>query len=151
MANTEHTGRVYWGYKALALLAIIAMGLPLLAGGRGGLGVFASPTVGFLVGFPVAAFVTGWIVETWRSAPLGIVAGMAAVLGGVVVLYAFGVAGMSVVMGKTLPEAAMLGMAFLPGDLIKVVLAALVTQAIARMRPGSLLSRTESLPAEAFR
>ena len=33
MANTEHTGRVYWGYKALALLAIIAMGLPLLIGG----------------------------------------------------------------------------------------------------------------------
>ena len=68
-------------------------GLPLLAGGRGGLGVFASPTVGFLVGFPVAALVTGWIVETWRSAPVGIAAGIAAVLGGVVVLYAFGVAG----------------------------------------------------------
>ena len=60
-------------------LLLVALGLPLLAGGRGGLGVFASPTVGFLVGFPVAAFVTGWITERWRSAPVGIAAGVAAV------------------------------------------------------------------------
>lgn len=59
------------GLAALLFVLLVAMGLPLLAGGRGGLGVFASPTVGFLVGFPVAAFVTGWIVETWRSAPWG--------------------------------------------------------------------------------
>ena len=64
-------------------LLLVALGLPLLAGGRGGLGVFASPTVGFLVGFPVAAFVTGWITERWRSAPVGIAAGVAAVIGGI--------------------------------------------------------------------
>lgn len=80
------------------------MGLPLLAGGRGGLGVFASPTVGFLIGFPVAAFVTGWIVETWRGAPLTLVAGLGAVVGGIVVLYGFGILGMSVVMGKSCPR-----------------------------------------------
>ena len=52
----------------LLFLLLVALGLPLLSGGRGGLGVFASPTVGFLVGFPVAAFVTGLITEKWRSA-----------------------------------------------------------------------------------
>ncbi len=31
---------------------------------------------------------------------------------------------------------------YLPGDLIKAVLAGLVTQALARMRPGALLSRS---------
>ena len=31
--------------------------------------------------------------------------------------------------------------AFLPGDLLKVALAALITQGIARMRPDALLSR----------
>ncbi len=129
------------GLAALLFVLLVAMGLPLLAGGRGGLGVFASPTVGFLVGFPVAAFVTGWIVETWRSAPLGIVAGMAAVLGGVVVLYAFGVAGMSVVMGKTLPEAAALVTAFIPGDLLKAGIAGMLTASLAKARPGSVLSR----------
>ena len=126
---------------ALLFVLLVAMGLPLLAGGRGGLGVFASPTVGFLVGFPVAALVTGWIVETWRSAPIGIAAGIAAVLGGVVVLYAFGVAGMSVVMGKTLPEAAALVTAFIPGDLLKAGIAGMLTASLARARPGSVLSR----------
>jgi biotin transport system substrate-specific component len=105
-------------------LLLVALGLPLLAGGRGGLGVFASPTVGFLVGFPVAAFVTGWITERWRSAPVGIAAGVAAVIGGIVVLYAFGIVGMSVVMGKTLTEAAML------------------TSSLVKARPGSVLSRS---------
>ena len=126
---------------ALLFVLLVAMGLPLLAGGRGGLGVFASPTVGFLVGFPVAALITGWIVETWRSAPIGIAAGIAAVLGGVVVLYAFGVAGMSVVMGKTLPEAAALVTAFIPGDLLKAGIAGMLTASLARARPGSVLSR----------
>ena len=125
----------------LLFLALVAMGLPLLAGGRGGLGVFASPTVGFLVGFPVAAFVTGWITERWRSAPVGIAAGVAAVIGGIVVLYAFGIVGMSVVMGKTLTEAAMLVTAFIPGDLLKAGIAGMLTASLAKARPGSVLSR----------
>src|SRR5437870_466539 len=45
------------------LLVLVAVGLPLLAGGRGGLGVFAGPSVGFLLGWPVAAYVVGWLTE----------------------------------------------------------------------------------------
>ena len=112
----------------------------LLAGGRGGLGVFASPSVGFLIGFPVAAFVAGFIVERW-TAPVGIAAFTGAVLGGIVVLYAFGIPGMALTLGKSLPEAALLATPFLVGDLIKAVLAALVTQTLAQARPNALLSR----------
>ena len=43
--------------RPLLFLVLTALGLPLLAGGRGGLAVFASPSVGFLIGFPIAAFV----------------------------------------------------------------------------------------------
>lgn len=121
-------------------LALVAAGLPLLAGGRGGLGVFASPSVGYLIGFPVAAFVTGWLMER-STLPVGLAAGAAAVIGGIGVLYVFGIIGMSVMLSKTLPEAAFLGMAFLPGDVVKAVIAGLVTQSLARMRPASLLSR----------
>ena len=121
-------------------LALVAAGLPLLSGGRGGLGVFASPSVGYLIGFPVAAFVTGWLMER-STLPVGLAAGAAAVIGGIGVLYVFGIIGMSVMLSKTLPEAAFLGMAFLPGDVVKAVIAGLVTQSLARMRPASLLSR----------
>ncbi|MEY4983845.1 MAG: hypothetical protein RIR62_2111 [Pseudomonadota bacterium] len=124
----------------LLFLLLVAVGLPLLSGGRGGLGVFASPTVGFLIGFPVAAFVAGLVVEKSR-APVGLAAGIGAALGGIVVLYAFGIPGMALMLDKSLAEAALLITPYLPGDAIKVVLAALVTQGIARMRPGVLLSR----------
>jgi biotin transport system substrate-specific component len=124
----------------LLFLALVAAGLPLLAGGRGGIGVFAGPSVGYLVGFPVAAYVTGWLVER-TSLPVGLAAGAASVIGGIGVLYVFGILGMAVMLDKTLVEAAFLGMAFLPGDILKAVVAGLVTQSLARMRPASLLSR----------
>ncbi len=125
----------------LLFLALVAIGLPLLSGGRGGLGVFAGPSVGYLIGFPIAAFVAGLIVERWQAS-IGVSAFVGAVVGGIVVLYAFGIPGMALVMQKSLPEATTLATAFLPGDLIKSVLAALITQGIARMRPEALLSRT---------
>ena len=124
----------------LLFLGLTAIGLPLLSGGRGGLGVFAGPSVGYLIGFPVAAFVAGWVMERTTMAPLW-AAGAGAVIGGIGVLYAFGIPGMALILGKTLPEAAFLALAFLPGDILKAVLAGLITQAIARARPGALMSR----------
>lgn len=124
----------------LLFLALTAIGLPLLAGGRGGLGVFASPTVGFLIGFPIAAFVAGLIVER-TTAPIGIAAFGAAVIGGIVVLHILGIIGMSIMLGKTFLEAAALDIAYIPGDAIKAVLAGLITRGVAQMRPEALLSR----------
>lgn len=124
----------------LLFLGLTALGLPLLAGGRGGLGVFAGPSVGYLVGFPVAAYVAGWVVERTTLAPFW-AASAGAVIGGIGVLYAFGIPGLALVLGKTIPEAAFLALGFLPGDVVKAVLAGLITQSIARARPGALLSR----------
>ena len=135
-----------WGAKRGALavllfLALVAAGLPLLSGGRGGLGVFAGPSVGFLVGFPVAAFVTGWLMERddavgRRRRHRG--SGHRRDRGA---LCLRDHRACRIMLDKTLPEAAFLGMAFLPGDILKAVLAGLVTQSLARMRPASLLSR----------
>ncbi len=128
---------------ALAVLLfvfLVALGLPLLAGGRGGLGVFAGPSVGYIIGFPFAAFVAGWVTEQWRSG-VGLPAFAGAILGGIVVLYAFGIPGMALVLGKSLPEAMLLAAPFLAGDIIKAGLAGLITSGIAKVRPGVVLSR----------
>lgn len=124
----------------LLFLVLVALGLPLLSGGRGGLGVFAGPTVGFIIGFPFAALVAGWVVEHWH-APVGIAAFAGAVLGGILVLYAFGIPGMALILDKSLVQAAAFATPFLAGDLIKAGLAALLTQGLARVRPGAVLSR----------
>jgi biotin transport system substrate-specific component len=129
---------------ALAVLLFLGLtlaGLPLLAGGRGGIGLLASPTVGYIIGFPVAAFVAGLITSRLKTS-VGLAATIGAVVGGIVVLHIIGIIGMSVVLGKSLPEAALLATPFLIGDSIKAVLAGAITQTIARMRPEALLSRS---------
>jgi biotin transport system substrate-specific component len=125
----------------LLFLLLVALGLPLLSGGRGGLGVFVSPSGGFLVGFPIAAFVTGLIVERWQTASLTLVAGIASVIGGIIVMYAFGIVGLAIALDKTFGESTLLMTAFIPGDVVKAVLAGMLTSALARARPASLLSR----------
>lgn len=130
------------GVLAVLLFLLLAIvGLPILSGGRGGLGVFLGPTAGFLVGFPFAAFVAGLIVEKW-SAPVGLAAFAGALLGGIVVLYAFGIAGMAITLGKSPGEASLLALPFLPGDIIKAALAGLITHSLFRMRPGVVMSRS---------
>jgi biotin transport system substrate-specific component len=119
-------------------LALVAVGLPLLAGGRGGLGVFTMPSVGFLLAFPVAAYVVGWLSE--RGGPTytlqrGIVAN---VLGGIVVVYLAGIVGMAAVLDLSLTAAAVAAWVFLPGDAVKVVVAAMVARGVHAAYPGLL-------------
>ena len=125
----------------LLFLGLVALGLPLLAGGRGGLGVFAGPTVGFLVGFPIAAFVTGLITERMRRTPILPAALIAAILGGILVLYVPGILGMVAMLELTPAQATVSMLPFIPGDLIKAGLAAVLTASLHRARPASVLSR----------
>jgi len=124
------------------LLLLVAVGLPLLAGGRGGLGVFATPSVGFLLGWPLAALVVGWLTQrggaTYRLV-WGVVANLA---GGIVVLYAAGIAGIALVAGLSVQAAAASTWIFLPGDLVKAVLAAIVARGVHAAYPGLLGRRT---------
>jgi biotin transport system substrate-specific component len=130
------------GLAVLLFLLLVALGLPLLSGGRGGLGLFFSASGGFLIGWPIAAFVTGLIVEKWRKGSLAVVASVASIIGCILVMYLFGIAGMAIVLKKAFLEAAALTTAFIPGDIIKAVIAGLLTSAVAKARPASLLSRS---------
>jgi biotin transport system substrate-specific component len=119
-------------------LALVATGLPLLAGGRGGLGVFFGASAGFLLCYPVGAYVVGWLSEragTTYKLHWGLVA---SAIGGVVVVYAGGIVGMAAVLGLSLPAAAVATWIYLPGDAVKVVVAALVARGVHAAYPGLL-------------
>lgn len=120
----------------LLFLFLVALGLPLLAGGRGGLGVFMGPTVGFLLGFPVAAFVTGYFSAQWRGSAPVVTTVLAAILGGVLMLYIFGIVGFAMVTGQTLAQATSIMWVFVPGDVVKAGLAGIITESVLRLRPG---------------
>jgi biotin transport system substrate-specific component len=130
------------GAAAVALfLLVVAFGAPLLAGGRGGLGVFFGPSAGFLLGYPAAAFVAGFIMQKLKNQPVLPVALVAAVVGGIIVLYPLGIIGMSALGSLSPLDAAKACLIFIPGDTIKAVLVALVAQTVARGLPEALVSR----------
>jgi biotin transport system substrate-specific component len=95
-------------------------GLPVFAGGKAGLAVLLGPTGGYLNGFIAAAFVTGWLAERgWDRRPL--TTALAMVLGNLVI-YLLSVSWLAVFVG--ISKAPLLGMVpFLPGDLLKILLA----------------------------
>lgn len=131
-------GRWRGAAAVLVFLLLVGLGLPLLAGGRGGLGVFVGPSAGFLVGFPVAAFVIGALTEQLnaaRSLPRAVVINVA---GGIVVLYGFGIVGMALAAHLPLAKAALLCVVFLPGDVAKAVIAAVVARGVHQAMPGLL-------------
>src|SRR5690625_678670 len=51
------------GLSLLIFIALVAVGVPLLAGGRGGLGALLGPGGGYILAWPIAAFVIGYLVE----------------------------------------------------------------------------------------
>lgn len=125
--------------QAMALfLAAVAVGLPLLAGGRGGIGVFMAPSAGYLVGYLLAACVTGlvmhWLPQgTPRRAALSAL--VSALLGGLVALHASGVLGLMLMAKLSLSQAFMGTLVFVPGDIIKCVLCAAIVHTVARGMP----------------
>jgi biotin transport system substrate-specific component len=125
------------GFLALLLfLVLVAIGLPVLSGGRGGLSVFAGPSAGFVLSWPVAAFVVGWLTERfWTRYNLG--RGLLAhVIGGIVVVYAVGLPVMKYVLALPWGDALWQGAAvFLPGDLLKAVVAAAIAVQVRRAYP----------------
>ena len=99
-----------------------AIGLPVFAGFAGGMATFAGPTGGFLIGFLVAALAVGWLAE--RGWTRNVLLTAAAMLIGTVLIYALGLGWLQQFTGAKTLE---LGLyPFIPGDLIKAVLAAVL-------------------------
>jgi biotin transport system substrate-specific component len=119
----------------LVYLAIGAAGVPVFAG-VGGLAPFAGVTAGYLIAFPIGAFVVGLIAFRdghFQSSR----AFVAAVVGGIGVVYAIGIPVLAARAVLDLGEAARVGgLIFLPGDLIKAALATLIAIAVHRAYPA---------------
>jgi biotin transport system substrate-specific component len=134
------------GFLAMLLfLVLVAVGLPVLAGGRGGLSVFAGPSAGFLLAWPLGALVTGLLAEVlWRRFNLAW-ALVATLVGGIGVIYAIGIPVLAAVAHISLASAFTGSLVFVPGDVVKAVVAALVAVAVRRSYP--VIERPRRVPA----
>lgn len=122
--------------SVVVLLVLVAAGLPLLSGGRGGLAVFAGPSAGYLFGWVFGAAVIGWLVQRRLPAYPLWWGGLANVIGGIGAVYLVGVPVQAAITGTSVGVAAVSSLAFVPGDAIKVVIATAVASAVHRGYPG---------------
>ncbi len=123
------------GLAMLLFLLLVALGLPLLVGGRGGAGVFAGPTGGFLVAWPVAAYLIGLLTERyWQRLTVPVAFGII-FLTSVVVMYSIGNAWLSYSANMPFLKALLASGPFLPGDALKALIAAFAAVTVKRANP----------------
>lgn len=115
------------GLASLSLYSLVgALGLPVFAGGAAGAAYAFGPTGGYLLGFIVAAYVTGLLAE--RGLERSLRTSILPFLAGTLVIYILGAGWLSVQFG--LEKALAMGvLPFLVGDTIKLALAAIALPA----------------------
>lgn len=110
----------------IAYVLIGGIGLPVFSGGRGGFGIIAGPTGGYIIGYIFLALIAGLLIDIFGKTariwvyPLAFIAGTA-------VLYAFGTGWYIVSTGADIVTA--LGVCVLPfliGDGVKIAIATAV-------------------------
>lgn len=122
----------------IAYLAEGAIGLPVFAGSTGGLAPLVGPTAGYLLGFVVAAFVTGWLSERgWDRSVWRLFVAMGI---GHIATLALGFAWLAFGMKLGVEKAWLVGLLpFLPAAVVKNTLGAVLVPAVRRLvdrRPG---------------
>lgn len=116
----------------LAYLAEGAAGMPVFAGGLGGVAAISTPSGGYLFGFVIAAFIVGWFAERgwdrsrWIVLPM-LLANAAIYVPGIIWLHQqFGIAGKPITWSTALDYGLW---PFVAGDLAKLVAASLALPA----------------------
>lgn len=121
------------GFLAVIVwLLLAAIGLPVLTGGHGGFPVFVSATSGYIWAYPVAALLIGLTITYLdRFNRTNFVTILLTILVfGVVLIDVSGAFGLHVVTHMPLPKALIFQLAFIPGDVIKAVIATIITIAM---------------------
>lgn len=132
---------------ALAVLLYLAVGtagVPIFAEGTGGPSVWVGVTAGYLIAFPIAAFIVGLVANrVARSNPawFTVVVSIAAAIVTVAVVGAIGTVGMSIKLDVSLKVAWGYATPFFVADIIKGVVAAIVAAAVHRAFPQLVAKR----------
>jgi len=138
------------GFLAVMLyLAGGAIGLPIFSGGAAGVGHFSGPTAGYLVAFPLAAAMCGYIVQRNRdrrtSFSLVFTAGL---LSSFLFIHTLGPLNLAWRADMSIQAAFLFDTQFYPGDVMKNVLMALVATAVHRAFPDLLRGRSRDTERE---
>lgn len=119
-------------------LLLVAAGMPLLSGGRGGLSVFVGPSVGYLISWPITAFCIGYLLSRFQNLKLQQVL-MINLTVGILLIYLIGIPAQAFMMDIPVLEAVKLSLIYVPGDVLKAILASIL---VYRLRKHPFFSRS---------
>ncbi|MBM4276909.1 MAG: biotin transporter BioY [Deltaproteobacteria bacterium] len=121
-----------WGTASAGLYLFVgAIGVPVFYGGKGGLAHLLGPTGGYLFGFVLCAWITGFISERFRYSMIG---GVIGVIIGSLAVYGLGVPWLKMITKMSWNKAWMIGMfPFLIGDALKAAVAIILARAVRPM------------------
>jgi biotin transport system substrate-specific component len=129
----------WWaGLSTFLYLLLGLIGLPVFSGGTGGPATFLGPTGGYLLGYVPCSVLAGLIARQARDRKLIL---FLACLAGMLPVYGLGVLRLKYVLDSSWERAIAAGLLpFIPGDLVKSLLAALLApklgEGIRSMLPG---------------
>ena len=127
-----------FGTLSVAVYLLIGLvGVPVFSGYGAGIAKLAGPTGGYLVGYLLLAFIGGLFIEKSKGQP--VISGIGLVLGDAA-CYVLGTIWFMILTGADLVSA--LGwcvLPYLPGDAVKIVLAAVLTMQLDKRLKGSLV------------
>ncbi|UFN45805.1 biotin transporter BioY [Nocardioides okcheonensis] len=129
------------GFAAVTLyLALGAVGLPVFAEHSSGIGVFTGISGGYLLSFPLAAALGGFLVQyvARERRTRAIVVFFCSLTASVLVIHTMGIAGMKLYADVSWRQAATWDMPFWIGDLVKTSLVAMIAAEVHRAFPQLL-------------
>lgn len=123
-----------WKRGTLSVLIYIllgAVGVPVFAGMKGGVGVLAGPTGGYIIGFLITAIVIGFAAERWERKALPLTLAM---ILGVILCYTVGTIWFMVLTKMRLGESLLLCVVpFLLPDAVKITAAVLLSNRLTKV------------------
>jgi len=132
------------GFLAVSLYLLLgAIGLPVFAEHSSGLAVFSGPSAGYLIAFPFAAALAGFLVKyvARENRTRAIWVFFCSLAGSVLVIHPLGIIGMKLYFDVTWHEAFTYDTPFWIGDILKTTLVALVAAEVHRAFPQLLARR----------
>lgn len=128
-------GKKTGSISLLLFIILVALGLPILSGGRGGLSVLVGPSAGYILSWPIVAFLIGYATEkvwsslkSWKLFCINIVFG-------VVLVSLIGAPVMAIITNTSIWAGLIGATAFLPGDTLKAIIAAIITVQLKPLSP----------------
>ena len=129
------------GFAAVTLyLALGAVGLPVFAEHSSGVGVFAGPSGGYLIAFPLAAALGGFLVKyvARERRTRALVVFACSITASIFVIHPLGIVGMMLHFDVSFGQAAAWDMPFWIGDVVKTSLVAMIAAEVHRAFPQLL-------------